>query len=97
MKRTGDLASRYGGEEFACILPQTDSLGTAQIAEQIRTAVLDLKIAHPTSKVSPWLSVSVGARSMIPCVQKSLRTFVDETDQCLYMAKHGGRNQVVTG
>lgn len=43
MKRTGDLASRYGGEEFACILPQTDSLGTAQIAEQIRTAVLDLK------------------------------------------------------
>ena len=95
MRREGDMASRYGGEEFACILPQTDNFAVVKIAERIRNAVLNLRIAHPASTAHAWLSVSIGARSMIPGAHNTLRDFIDKTDQCLYMAKHRGRDQVV--
>lgn len=95
MKRAGDVASRYGGEEFACILPQTDNLGALQIAERIRQAVQALRITHPASHSNPWLGVSIGAKSIVPGAQQSLRHFMDEADQCLYMAKKSGRNMVV--
>lgn len=94
MKRAGDLASRYGGEEFACILPQTDTAGVVQIAERIRNAVLRLKIPHPAPDTRAWLSVSIGAKSTVPCLQKNVMLFLEETDQCLYTAKDGGRNRV---
>ncbi len=96
MQRKGDTASRYGGEEFVCILPQTDREGATQIAERIRCAVLALRIAHPKSTTGPWLSVSIGATSLIPSAKTCLETLLNEADKCLYSAKNDGRNKVVS-
>lgn len=96
MQRKGDTASRYGGEEFVCILPQTDRQGATQIAERIRRAVLALQIAHPKSICGPWISVSIGAASLIPDGKTTLKTLLNEADKYLYSAKNDGRNNVVS-
>ncbi len=96
MQRKGDTASRYGGEEFVCILPQTDRQGATQIAERIRHAVLALQIAHPKSVCGPWISVSIGAASLIPDGKTTLKTLLNEADKYLYSAKNDGRNNVVS-
>ncbi|MBU2874654.1 diguanylate cyclase [Marinobacter salexigens] len=94
MQRKHDLASRYGGEEFACILPHTDKKGVCSIAEGIRAAVYGLHIPHRTSTVAPWLTVSIGATSITPDTESSLESLIAVADQCLYEAKNKGRNQV---
>ena len=96
MQRKGDTASRYGGEEFVCILPQTDRQGATQIAERIRRAVWALQIAHPKSICGPWISVSIGAASLIPDGKTTLKTLLNEADKYLYSAKNDGRNNVVS-
>ncbi|WPL13086.1 diguanylate cyclase [Thiorhodovibrio litoralis] len=97
MQRAHDLACRYGGEEFACILPHADQGGAKGIAESIRSAILDLRIEHAASPVSDWVTVSIGAVSIVPTIDKAPETLISQTDQCLYQAKTGGRNQVNPG
>ncbi|MFT3721361.1 diguanylate cyclase [Pseudorhodoferax sp.] len=95
MQREGDLAVRYGGEEFACILPRTDALGALHIGERLREAVSTLRIPHPGSPTSPWVSVSVGAAGGVPQPGSSPADLVETADRCLYRAKQCGRNRVV--
>ena len=63
-KRTGDVASRYGGEEFALILPFTQSADAQAIAERVCVSISTLAIPHADSPVAPHVTVSVGVASL---------------------------------
>lgn len=92
IKRPSDIAARYGGEEFAVILPNTDSQGALQVAETIRAATLKQKIKHEQSKISEYLTISVGVSSLIPQQDLSPEILIEQADKALYEAKKQGRN-----
>jgi len=94
LKRAGDLAARYGGEEFAVILPDTDARGAAVVAERIRQGIVNLKIIHPASHVSKYVTVSLGGAAVIPSPNSSPQQLISVADKALYQAKQGGRNRV---
>ncbi len=89
-----DIAIRYGGEEFAVILPDTDGDAGAAVAERIRVSVVNLGIPHPAFGQAAVVSVSIGLHSAKPAepVSHSLR----QADAALYVAKQSGRNRVAT-
>lgn len=93
MRRTGDLAARLGGEEFAVILPNTDLEGTRVFAEQLRTGFVDLGIAHADSP-NGVLTASFGVTSMVPGEDQSPSDLLVSADRALYKAKAEGRNCV---
>ncbi|MEA5536550.1 diguanylate cyclase domain-containing protein [Crocosphaera sp. XPORK-15E] len=90
--RATDLVCRYGGEEFAIILPHTDIKGGKPICRRIVEQIQQLQIPHLRSSVSPSVSVSVGFASIIP--QSNLRSdiLINLSDKALYQAKHQGKN-----
>lgn len=91
--RPGDLAVRYGGEEFAVLLPHTDEAGAAVIAERISQAVLGLAIPH-SANAAGVVTVSAGVAAQ-PCAQAKPGMLVDSADRALYRAKDFGRNAVI--
>ncbi len=93
-KRETNLAARYGGEEFALILPNTNIEGAIQIAEILRSDVEALKIAHATSKISDYITVSIGVATLIPKDHLTPKMLLHQADQTLYLAKNNGRNRV---
>jgi diguanylate cyclase (GGDEF)-like protein len=95
-RRPADIAARYGGEEFALILPDTDLIGAAHIAETVRDAVARLKIPHKRSAVEPHVSVSGGVAVLLQEFDMTAEQLIWEADQNLYKAKHLGRNRVVS-
>lgn len=95
LKRPADLLARWGGEEFAVMMPSTDMDGAYKTAEDIRLAVE--KSVFPLDDNSPSkVTVSIGVNSTIPDVNSSINRFVAETDRALYRAKETGRNKTVT-
>lgn len=93
--RSPDVCLRYGGEEFACILPGTDHGGALHVAEAIRTKIKDLAIPNIHSKVGPVVTVSVGVASGHALPDLSMDLWILTADTMLYEAKRGGRDQVV--
>ncbi len=88
--RQCDIFGRYGGEEFLLILPETSLLAALNIAERIRAQVEQ----HAWSdKLSNRVTVSIGLTQHIP--GESVLDLFSRTDTAMYMAKQGGRNQVV--
>ena len=96
IKRPGDLVSRYGGEEFVIILPDTHKEGAEFIAEKLIKAVEGLGIEHERSTVAEVVTTSVGVSTVIlPIISNSLkicRLRLSTADQALYNAKTAGRN-----
>jgi diguanylate cyclase (GGDEF)-like protein len=92
--RTSDLAARFGGEEFAAILVDTDLTGALVVAEAIRQAVLSLEIPHGTSTIGQYVTMSIGVASLVPGSELCPEILVELADQALYRAKGQGRNQV---
>lgn len=93
LKRSVDILCRYGGEEFAVLLPGTGGEGTRVVAEKLRTAVAGLAIPLPDGKVT-HATVSIGAATLQPKVGDDLTDLVALADKRLYAAKQGGRNRI---
>ncbi len=94
-RRAGDMAARFGGEEFVIILPDTESSNAQDIAEQLRSAVLDLEIPHESSSVTNILTISFGVFTTLPEKGLPPETMIEFADKALYQAKDQGRNKVV--
>jgi len=95
VRRPDDLAARYGGEEFVVLLPNTTAEGAMQVAKDAAARVQALKIAHKSSQVSSYVSISLGVTTLVPKPDMAVSTLVDTADLGLYEAKRRGRNQVV--
>ncbi len=93
VKRSADLACRYGGEEFAIILPNTDRAGTIIVAELLQSEIASLQLIHGGSEVSSFVTLSLGISSMIPNISASPGILLEQADTALYQAKKQGRNQ----
>lgn len=93
-RRAGDLAVRYGGEEFAILLPDTDIKNGVSIAEKIKKKVNVLNIPHADSKVSNHVTVSMGVASVRPEPDMQPTSLVNMADKAMYRAKDNGRNRI---
>ena len=92
-RRGGDTAARFGGEEFAMLLPDTDLDGALAVAQVIRAAIAALKFPHGASPFR-ILTVSAGVHALIPQRGQLPRALVEAADRGLYQAKAEGRNGV---
>lgn len=95
--RARDLLARFGGEEFALILPETDAAAAKVVAERCRSLIFKEQIPHPTSPVGQILTVSLGVGTLIPGHQDQPLAFIEAVDRQLYQAKQAGRNRVAAG
>ena len=93
-RRGHDMVARFGGEEFAVLLPGADVPGALRVAENIRRAVEGQKMEHKRSPTGPCVTVSVGVSSRTPQVGETPETMLYDADMALYMAKQLGRNRV---
>ncbi|MBD2312566.1 GGDEF domain-containing protein [Desertifilum sp. FACHB-1129] len=89
------LVSRYGGEEFAIILPRTARSDALELAQRIRDRLQEKSIPHRYSQVSDWVTLSLGGISQIPHPQLKPDDWILQADRCLYQAKQGGKNQAL--
>lgn len=94
LKRPADRGARFGGEEFAVILPKTDEQGAYQLAEEIRERFQARKIEHEVSDVESVMTLSGGVASMVPDEKDQEERLIERADETLYSAKESGRNQV---
>ncbi|MFZ6673508.1 GGDEF domain-containing response regulator [Undibacterium sp. Xuan67W] len=96
-KRPGETVVRWGGEEFAVLLPFLDNSELEQYGAMLCEEIRCLQITHDHSKCSQWVTVSIGLALIIPSETNSIKYLVDQADLALYKAKDSGRNQVVLG
>jgi diguanylate cyclase (GGDEF)-like protein len=90
--RACDVLVRYGGEEFAVVLPGLDDAELYETAERLCRAVSALKIPHPGLGEAGIVTISVGIAPAVPA--ETLADAIQRADQSLYRAKRGGRNRV---
>lgn len=95
--RKVDKIYRYGGEEFLIILPNQDLQSGGIAARHYQQAVQNLAITHEGNQASGTgiVTLSLGVASMFAGSNQTLEDCLQEADQALYLAKAGGRNQVV--
>ena len=95
LKRETDFVARFGGEEFVCVLPFIEKDEALEFAETLVKNVEDMKIPHPMSLHSKYITISAGMASIIPNDNNSHTQLLNEADKALYSAKETGRNRVV--
>jgi diguanylate cyclase (GGDEF)-like protein len=89
--RRGDLLSRYGGDEFAILLPETDAEGARDVTERIRATIANAAVEMDGQSIN--VSISLGVATQDPAGTKNWMQLIDEADKALYRAKADGRNQ----
>lgn len=94
-KRSIDMAARFGGEEFAIILPETDEVNAIKLAEEIRADIEHLQMPHSSSSVADHVTLSIGVATLIPAQPDNERLLCLSADEALYQAKRRGRNRVI--
>ncbi|MBZ9655706.1 PleD family two-component system response regulator [Phyllobacterium lublinensis] len=93
--RGSDLASRYGGEEFFIVMPDTDAALAAIVAERIRREVASTPFAVNQLGTSVPVTISIGIASVMP-KDDNVQSLLKRADEALYGAKASGRNKVVS-
>jgi diguanylate cyclase (GGDEF)-like protein len=90
------MASRFGGEEFAVILPNTEREQALVVAESLRRAVEAMNLPHTESR---WgvQTISIGVAVSVPERTGSALGLLSASDSALYCAKRLGRNRVESG
>lgn len=91
--RPRDRATRYGGEEFALILPNTPKSGAMTFARAIRRMLAGVALPHPASPVGALVTLTGGITTCIPDAQTTAEGMVMRADQALYAAKAQGRDR----
>ncbi|HAU56831.1 MAG TPA: diguanylate cyclase response regulator [Comamonadaceae bacterium] len=91
--RPRDVASRYGGEEFALILPNTPRSGAMTFARALGQLLRARAIAHPDSPLGGVLTLSGGITTCVPDENTSAESMIMRADQALYAAKAQGRDR----
>ena len=90
---TSDMVFRYGGEEFCMLLPDTEPEEAAVLMEQYRKRIESHVVEHDGKEMSVTVSVGI---SCVPKDTKDEKELFEKADECLYVAKENGRNQVNT-
>ncbi|MDP4087701.1 MAG: GGDEF domain-containing protein [Bacillota bacterium] len=88
------FAARYGGDEFAVVLPKCSLDEALTFGEVLRKKVEGLNLAHGFSKVSDRVTITLGAACIAPSSEDTINEFIRKTDSALYEAKKRGRNQI---
>ena len=91
--RPRDVATRYGGEEFALILPNTPRSGAMTFARALGKLLGVRAIAHPASPLGKLLTLSGGITTCVPDENTSAEGLIMRADQALYAAKAQGRDR----
>jgi len=94
IKRQTDYVARVGGEEFVCLLPYMEKEAALNFAKSLVQTVEKMKIPHPMSTCSKYVTISTGVASIVPAENSPHIRLLDEADKALYRAKKSGRNQV---
>jgi diguanylate cyclase (GGDEF)-like protein len=92
LTRTVDTVARIGGEEFAILLPDTNLLGTAVLAERIRKAIEHEQFIVTDKIVQITVSIGIASLSVDPA--QSVDQMLAVADNRLYLAKENGRNRI---
>lgn len=87
--------ARFGGEEFAVVLPGTTLERARKLATRCRDAVSRARIAHAASAIGDNLTISVGVGAVVPRDAVDPMAFIETVDRRLYLAKQQGRDRVV--
>lgn len=93
--RTEDVVARYGGEELAVILPNTNAAGAATVAEKIVAAIAELALPHAGAPKGV-VSVSCGSATVVATAGSSgdaAEALIEAADRALYAAKSAGRDR----
>ncbi|RQZ18649.1 diguanylate cyclase [Burkholderia sp. Bp9031] len=92
--QSGDLAARFGGEEFAVVMPTTSPGAARLLGEKIRLAIETLRLEHMHSSTGRYVTISIGGASIVPAHGLPTTSLIEAADRALYRAKHDGKNRV---
>ena len=92
-KRPEDLVARFGGDEFAVILPDTDNEGALEVGNKIRT-FLERRAAGLDENREGFVTISIGCATAIPKKGEQAEALIQIADEALYEAKRNGRNRL---
>jgi diguanylate cyclase (GGDEF)-like protein len=92
MVRSVDTVARFGGEEFAALLPETNRLGAAVLGERIRAAIEHEQIVVDGRDIP--VTVSIGIATLAAEDVESIDQLLNIADRRLYLAKNSGRNRI---
>lgn len=94
LNRATDLPCRWGGEEFAVLIPETSLEKLSLIAENIRSTIEAMEVTRNDSDGITRITASISAVSAKPYQGEQLEGFIESADRLLYQAKKEGRNRV---
>jgi diguanylate cyclase (GGDEF)-like protein len=95
LRRTEDYAARFGGEEFAIVMPNVNAETGEAMANHIRKRIKALSIPNPRSWIDQAVTISAGSATITPSDADTHVDLLREADRALYKAKETGRDRVI--
>lgn len=93
-KRSGDLVARYGGDEFIILLPNMSHKAVIEISKKVQIAINKLHIPYADSKISPYITTTIGTASIKPSTLMTPMILLKQADLALNNGKQNKRNSI---